>query len=761
MVINKTFGIFITSVIVSVFIISCANGTDSNNSEHEKEINNLVIFAKSYGLVKYFHPSDNAANIDWGLFSVYGTKQVRENTGKYAINSVLKNMYSAIAPTVLFGNKKQPIENISTTDSCGKWAYWQHQGLGMDANDLSEIYYSVRVNAVTKKSEASHLGKILKNFDAKDYLGREIVFRGRVRLKDYSRGTGHLILKITDKDGGTSFYNAMSRKPIKNNEWAEYTIRAKVDSSANKIAFGFSLKDKGTLFIDSYSISQGKPNTNSEKPILSKGSPMDLTTDWEREGSGYAFLPEKKQTGKENTAIALKFTDSVTEKVEGKLFEETPKPNEVLTKKIGDATYCRLPVTLCLEHGKTLPLVPNSGIAQFKEKLNKTKIDTSGLDFRIANVIKVYNIVEHFHPYLKELNIDWEKELRKAISKSYKDQTFAEHVETLEKMISRLQDGHARIEGYDKEKGRLPVAWDILEGKLVITNVLDKKLPVNVGDVVVRINGEDPDVFLDKFRSKISAGTKGWLNVRLRKESVIGKPGEEITVKVNDKAVPLSYTDTIHNDGKRKNWYRPAYRNISNDTKYINLTMNDIKTFNNLIPKFIKAKNLIFDLRGYPYPDLTWDVISYLIKEKDTASSWMRLPKYIYPDQDNVAGYIKAGRRLEPKKPYLGQKNIVFLTNGKAISYSESLLGYVKSYKLGTIIGQPTAGANGNFNVSSLLGGLKFVWTGLYLVQPNGEKVFARGILPDIEREETIHGLKENKDEFLDFAIQYLQKKNN
>ncbi len=753
----RTLSTFVNSVLVLVFLTACSNHTTFNDPEQEKEIDNLMIFAKSYGLVKYFHPSDNAAYIDWDLFSVYGTTQILENTGKDSINTILKNMYAPIAPTVLFSNEKQSIENINTTDSCVKWAYWQHQGLGMDSYDPSKIYYSVRVNAVTRESKASGLGKILKSFSAIDYHGQEIAFRAKVRLKEFSKGTGHLVLKITDKNGEALFYNAMSRKPIKSGEWAEYTISTKVDSLANKIAFGFSLKDQGTLFIDSYSISQGKPNTNFEKLILSKGSPMDLSMDWEREGSGYAFLPEKEQTDKENTTIALKFTDSVIEKVEDKLFEETPKPNQILTKKLGNATYCELPVTLCLKHGKTLPIVPDRDFAQFKEKLNQTKIDTSGLGFRIANVIKVYTIAEHFHPYLKELDVDWEKELRNAIVKSYEDRTFADHVATLEEMVAKLKDGHTIIDGYDKERGRLPVSWDILEGKLVITNVLNEKLPVNIGDVVLKINGEEPDVFLDRFRSKISAGTKGWLHVRLREESVIGKPGEEITIKVNNEEIPLSYSDTIFNNGRRKNWYRPAYKNISKDTKYINLGMNDIEAFNSFIPELLKAENLIFDLRGYPYSNLSWDVISYLLKEKDTASSWMRLPKYIYPDQDNVAGYIKAGQQLKPKKPYLGQKNIVFLTNGKAISYSESLLGYIKSYKLGTIIGEPTAGANGNYNKSSLLGGLKFLWTRLYLVQPNGEKVYARGILPDIERKETIEGLKENKDEVLDFAIRYLE----
>ena len=49
-------------------------------------------------------------------------------------------------------------------------------------------------------------------------------------------------------------------------------------------------------------------------------------------------------------------------------------------------------------------------------------------------------------------------------------------------------------------------------------------------------------------------------------------------------------------------------------------------------------------------------------------------------------------------KPYLGNKNVVFMTNGSAISYAESYMGYIEGYKLATIIGQPTAGTNGNTN---------------------------------------------------------------
>lgn len=76
----RTLSTFVNSVLVLVFLTACSNHTTFNDPEQEKEIDNLMIFAKSYGLVKYFHPSDNAASIDWDLF--FGIRN-NANTRKY------------------------------------------------------------------------------------------------------------------------------------------------------------------------------------------------------------------------------------------------------------------------------------------------------------------------------------------------------------------------------------------------------------------------------------------------------------------------------------------------------------------------------------------------------------------------------------------------------------------------------------------------------------------------------------------------------
>ena len=82
----------------------------------------------------------------------------------------------------------------------------------------------------------------------------------------------------------------------------------------------------------------------------------------------------------------------------------------------------------------------------------------------------------------------------------------------------------------------------------------------------------------------------------------------------------------------------------------------------------------------------------------------MFVPRILYPDHAKVS-YAEFGWNMKPEQPHFTGK-IVFLTDGRAISYAESFMGYIKDFKLATIIGGPTAGTNGNINRFTLPGGL-------------------------------------------------------
>lgn len=45
-------------------------------SQTDFQIQKLKDFAKIYGIVRYFHPSDESANTNWSFFAAYGTGQI-------------------------------------------------------------------------------------------------------------------------------------------------------------------------------------------------------------------------------------------------------------------------------------------------------------------------------------------------------------------------------------------------------------------------------------------------------------------------------------------------------------------------------------------------------------------------------------------------------------------------------------------------------------------------------------------------------------
>ncbi len=73
------------------------------------------------------------------------------------------------------------------------------------------------------------------------------------------------------------------------------------------------------------------------------------------------------------------------------------------------------------------------------------------------------------------------------------------------------------------------------------------------------------------------------------------------------------------------------------------------------------------------------------------------------------------------------------------------------------IIGSTTAGADGNVSTISLPGGLKTGISGIGVYYPDGTQTQRIGIIPDIQVEPTINGIKEGKDEVLEMAIKLIK----
>jgi C-terminal processing protease CtpA/Prc len=192
---------------------------------------------------------------------------------------------------------------------------------------------------------------------------------------------------------------------------------------------------------------------------------------------------------------------------------------------------------------------------------------------------------------------------------------------------------------------------------------------------------------------------------------------------------------------------------INDDIYYVDLQTLSMSEINEIIPQLVKAKGIIFDLRGYPNGNK--NIIRHLIDKPVKSARW-QVPEFLYPDRDKKIGWDPTGRWvLDPKEPRLKGK-IVFLINARAISYAESFMGIIEAYKLAEIIGEPTAGTNGNVNVIRLPGDYDIYFTGMKVLKHDGSQHHLIGIQPTIPLKSTVKGIIEGRDEILEKAIEVI-----
>jgi hypothetical protein len=183
---------------------------------------------------------------------------------------------------------------------------------------------------------------------------------------------------------------------------------------------------------------------------------------------------------------------------------------------------------------------------------------------------------------------------------------------------------------------------------------------------------------------------------------------------------------------------------------YIDLTRATDDAFKAELPRIRQAHGLIFDLRGYPNAEMGIDFLRCLSREP-MHSAPMLVPIVRYPDH-RITEWDPGGWTLPPLAPYLSAKK-VFLTNGRAISYSETILAIVEGYHLGEIVGGPSAGTNGNTNIFSLPGGYRISWTGMKVLKHDGSQHHGVGIAATVPAARTRAGVAAGRDEVLERAL--------
>ncbi len=739
----------IKAVLLPILILAVV-GFDQSESyvfqdPNNRKIEYLTTFAKLYGYIRYFHPSDEASSIDWDRFLCYGIEQVGKANNPVALKNTLDSLFLPIAPTLALFFEGETPEEVDQPENIDDLVLvtWQHKGVAADPNPE---YKSIRLNRIDW-ALYSRMG-IFQQFKNR-YDCTNKMFTLSANVCTSAKGKGEVTLFGYNNTTGNIFYRSGT---FENEEVEPFTLEGEFSEGIDYLVLTVRLLEKGKILLDDFKFQLERNEGNLQQFSISNNKfiaeEQDMTDEfWNSNGLGFKYTIEKSN---QKTTVVL---ESSEEFKYNSLFKKHCLADELITKDLGSGIKCRFPMALYLP-----PKQPDNFSKSFehlKTQLNKIKVERNSARLevtRIGVVITAWNVFQHFYPYFDVVHSDWEVILKKTLFEVQDNKDEKDFLTSLRKMTASLDDGHIRVrhpsEGNLKP---LPLIFDYLEDQIVIVATSSDQL--QKGDILMELDGKPAGELLLSYE-EIMSGSPQWKKQKALREFSKDDSAKisDMKIKRDDRELKVQVVRTL----PPPQYDRPDnVSEIQEGIYYVNLCKATMEEIEKRIQEISKAKGVVFDLRGYP--NSNHPIIGYIIDTPVQSAKWLK-PLIIYPDHENITGYDTTGRwKIEPMQPRI-QGKIVFLTDENAISYGESVMGIIEYYNLAEIVGSQTAGANGNVNSVTTLGGFNIRWTGMKVLKHDDSQHHMVGIIPTCPMEPTIKGIREGRDELLEKAMEIISE---
>ncbi len=714
---------------------------------------NVRAFAKLYGYVRFFHPSDAASDLDWDKFAVFGVGRVRDAPSRDVLRTRLEELFRRIAPTLqIYPEGVTPAAPWRPPDTNGlKPVAWQHLGVRLDWSKASP-YRSLRLNrGVAVPAEGQGFGTIVQSIDAAALVGKRVRLRAQVRLAPGGHGgSGHLWLRVDRANNQRGFFENMDDRPITSEQWRVFDITGVVDRDARQVVFGVFLAGVGTLLVDDFELTvENSDGSRSPVSIANPGfEAAENLVGWFARSPGYDFAVTTDGVAEGTRALRI---SAHTDTLSSALFDARPAPGEAIDRTLGGGLRARIPLTLWSDSLGTLPHSVPDTLARLSRALEAVRFvvdDPQDERTRLAAMLIAWNVFEHFYPYFDVVKVDWEAQLDSGLAGARAARDGATLLHTLNRLVARLQDGHGRVyhPRYSPD-GFLPIRMEWIEGQAVVTASGDSL--VQRGDAVVAIDGTPVTTLVAAAEDEIS-GSPQWKRWRATTEVVgAGRRGTPVRLSLERQGRQLDVTITRGPGRRFPSSDQPPIAALAPGIMYVDLSRATWDEIRSRLDALAAARGVVFDLRGYPAGNHI--ILSHLLSGPDT-SHWMQIPRIIYPDHERPTGFELQGWALQPAVPHIAGR-VAFLTDGRAISYAESVMGFVEGERLGVIVGEATAGTNGNVNPFSVPGGYTIQWTGMRVVKHDGTQHHLIGVRATVRVERTRRGVMAGRDEVLEAGV--------
>jgi hypothetical protein len=641
-----------------------------------------------------------------------------------------------------------------------------------------------------------------KRLDATPFAGQKIELQAYLRAKVPDRtGKAVLFCQTFAGNGPTSRRAPMNslRNPVTEPSWQLVRQVIDVPEDTTTLVFGVLLQGRGDMWIDDVSLktlgpADKQPAIEAARPLGRRGlknlvalarlvsaiqyfypGPETVDANWERltvEGvRAFESLPDDQ---------------SLQRKVDEFIRRTAPKANLNGPPKASQSAnslhrvYHGCGEASAPAYTDGWQLSPTSGLS-FKSALspeltlygplevaphsmaNLRSSDHAHQSYnaddravRIAAIILAWSHLRNFYPYGKAVGVQWDALLETSLARAAICPNAVEFYEELRRFLAPLRDGHAFVSGVKPRVSYPPFACRRIGGALVIGKVDESQSEVSAGEKLLEIDERPVQQVFSEALHRTSAYSRERQELLAIDISLEGAVNSTMTLKVQGK------------DGTQRNAVcqrispvSPSHRPPVTRPKefcqlrpgifYLDVTRAKRDELKSILSQLVSATGVIIDVRGYPVVPQ-----SFLghFSTKRVVGPLLRIPKYESPG-GNPTGFEDIRFDADPAKPLISCPK-VFLTDSVANSYGEGFMTLVAQNQLGTIVGEPSSGTNGNLNGFWLPGSYHLTYTGMLAERSNGS--LFPGTQPDRLQSPTAEGLRQDRDEQLESAIEILTR---
>jgi len=728
------------SLAVLLVLLALAPAAHAQQRLTRQQERNLVAFARLFGYVRYFHPSDEAQTISWPMLATKGSRQMLAVPNDAELVRELNNLFQPLGPTIRVFPTSQPVKfdraalQPPAAARATQVVSWQHQGI---YTGQGKTYRSTRLN---RPGTVANVMPFVSELDVSSFAGLpyEIDLSWR-RGKNSPNAT----FAITHRQtlGGVENRRATQRQTNQTLTaiGKHYLFSGKIDSAARQLDVSLSLPPG---FDDSLNVTAA---------VIVKGKKVLLSLT-----PGEADDPAEKQA----VEVVFFSPDLPAEP----LFKEQSQLGDYVAREVVPGISCLIPLALAANKAHTYPTGDSLKLSQLHvrpadrakypaEWLRYQGERTIGLpEVRLADVVEGWNALRHGYAYWGSASVPPDTLLHQTLRRAYADNTTIGFARTLRLMLAALNDGHAWVTTTFEEPRAygVPLRFGRAAGQVAVERVaFPKETPqVRPGDVLEAIDGVPAEQALAEQARFVSGSPQQ--KERQAFWSLASNPRDlpaALQLRRGDSLRTITLprtknTGMLSSPSRANGWLAPGIYYYNLATFKEKLSPADYQTLS-------QAKAVVFDIRNYPNEGLFSLVPLLLAKPHDL--TFIYEMNMLRPDQEGMrlepsVGHYAPGPQHLPGRMY-------FLTDAVTQSYPETFLAMIRGLHLGTLVGRPTSGANGGRSQLALQGGFSIGYSGQVVKNADGSRHHAIGIRPDVLVEPTLESVRNGQDLTLETAL--------